>query len=112
MAVHKYALLRYRVLDKCFRSKWKRYTFDDLLDAVNEAIFEENPKSNGIKTRQLRDDIRHMKSDIGFSAPIKPLNDGGTPYYHYENPNFSIANMHLSDAESANLKESTPQKKT
>ena len=105
MAVHKYALLRYRVLDKCFRNKWKRYTFDDLLDAVNEAILEENPKSNGIKIRQLREDIRFMKDhNIGFSAPIETFKVGKHFFYYYEDPKFSISNMPLKDAESAHLK--------
>jgi predicted DNA-binding transcriptional regulator YafY len=90
MATNKNAIIRYLVLDKCFRNSGRKYSFDDLLEQVNKALYEDG--GNEIQIRQLRDDIRFMKSDTGYSAPIVALNDGGNWYYKYEESDFSINN--------------------
>lgn len=38
MLVDKHVLLRYHVLNKCFRNKYKEYTIDDLVDECNKAL--------------------------------------------------------------------------
>ena len=54
MAINKNALLRYKVLDKCFRNNGRRYYIEDLLMEVNDALLDENPNSSGIQLRQLK----------------------------------------------------------
>jgi hypothetical protein len=63
MATNKNAVLRYNTLDKCFGNFGRKYYFDDLVDEVNRALLDFDPGSTGLKTRQLRDDIRFMKSE-------------------------------------------------
>ena len=103
MATNKNAILRYNTLDKCFSNFGRKYYFQDLLDAVNVALLDFNPKLNGVRTRQLRDDIRFMKSEAGYSAPIVVLKDGGSAYYQYEEKDFSIHNSPLTKTEAEQL---------
>lgn len=91
-------------LDKCFSNYNHRYTFDDLLEACREAIYMEYGDNTGISIRILRDDIRFMKSEEGYSAPIVSRKDGGKPYYIYEDREFSIKKQKLNSAEIEQLK--------
>jgi predicted DNA-binding transcriptional regulator YafY len=86
MSSNKQALIRYTALDKCFRDRSKIYNIENLLKSCNKAIKEFDLKSEGIKKRQLYDDISFMKSKP-FSAPI--LNDKEKGY-RYKDYNFSI----------------------
>ena len=89
MPVNNNALLRYRVLDRCFKNKHRNYTIDDLLDEVNENLIDQTGK--GIQLRQLRVDIQKMRERLMFDAPIVAEQfDGKRCYYRYSDPNFSI----------------------
>lgn len=103
MPVTKNAIIRYLTLDKCFRNKGRRYTFADLLAAVNEALAEANPDASGILTRQLRLDIAFMKSTDGYSAPIEVRREGRNYYYVYSDMSFSINNQPINATECEQL---------
>lgn len=99
MAIIKNPLIRYKVLDKCFRNPYKNYYFDSLLEAVNEALFEVTGIDNHIKTRQLRDDIAFMRSSAGWNIELAELSSGKKKIYRYEDINFSINNAPLNEVE-------------
>lgn len=105
MAVTKNALLRFQTLDRCLKNTGRRYSVNDLLNEVNETLLEDNPKSNGIQIRQLRDDIAFMRSESGYNAPIETIvGDGKKHYYFYSDPKFSINNSPLNTTEANQLK--------
>lgn len=104
MPINKNALIRYKALDKCFCNFGRKYYFDDLLHAVNEALVLHDPDSTGIQLRQLRSDISFMKSDDGFSAPIATIREGQKGYYRYETKDFSINKTPLNATEAEQLK--------
>lgn len=104
MPINKNAIIRYNVLDKCFSNPGRKYFFDDLLEEVNTALVYDDPDSTGIQVRQLRSDINFMKSDAGFSAPIKAYRVGKKAYYRYEEPSFSINKSPLNKTEADQLK--------
>jgi predicted DNA-binding transcriptional regulator YafY len=104
MAINKDAFTRYKVLDKCFRNPGRKYFIEDLLEACNNALVEFNGNESGIKRRQLYDDIRFMKSEQGWSIPLKSIQDGKKKYYRYEDMNFSINNQPLNDAEAEQIR--------
>lgn len=104
MATNKNAVLRYNTLDKCFSNFGRKYYFDDLVDEVNNALLDFDPGSAGIKTRQLRDDIRFMKSEAGYAAPIVAYPDGKKAYYRYDDKNFAINKKPLNQTEAEQIK--------
>ena len=104
MATNKNAVLRYNILDKCFSNFQRRYYFEDLIDVVNSALWEYDPGLDGIKTRQLRDDIRFMRSSEGYDAPIISIRDGKKAYYRYENREYSIYKKPLTQTEAEQIK--------
>ena len=104
MATNRNAILRYNTLDKCFSNFQRRFYFDDLLGEVNRALKSFDSKIEGIKTRQLRDDIRFMKSEQGYGAPIEAYQDGKKFYYRYENQDFSINNKPLNQTEAEQIR--------
>lgn len=104
MAINKNALLRYNVLDRCLRNFGRKYTFDDLKEAVSDALVEENPAYGEVSTRQLREDLRFLRSEVGYSAPIITVVEGRQRYYRYED-NFSINQSPLNETEMAQLKQ-------
>jgi hypothetical protein len=106
MAITKNALLRYQTLDRCFRNTGRIYKKEDLLEAVNDALYEEDLYSSGIQLRQLDDDIAFMRSESGYDASIitYPSGEGRKMAYRYEDPKFSINNSPLNDTEALQLK--------
>ena len=104
MGTNKNAVLRYNVLDKCFQNFGRKYYFEDLLEIVNNALIEDHPSSSGIQVRQLREDIRFMKSKAGYSAPILAYKEGKKAYYRYDDKRFSINNCPLNATEAEQLK--------
>ena len=105
MAINKHQIIRYNRLDRCFKNIGKEYSFDDLLEAVNEAIFDHDPSSSGVQTRTLRKDINFMRSESGYNAPIETLkSSSGINYYRYSEKTFSIHNSPLNDTEAQQLK--------
>ena len=104
MATNKHAIIRYRALDKCFSSKRNHY-LEDLLDACNEALRQEDPNTNGIQKRQLYDDIRFMEKEEGYSIELEKKKEGRNVYYRYKDPTFTISEKGLNSSEAAQIKE-------
>lgn len=103
MATNKSALIRYQALDKCFANPYKKYTISELLDACNHAIFEFN-KGEGIRRRQLFDDIKFMESSQGWSIPLLRIKEGKSVFYRYEDNTFSINNQPINEWEIEKIK--------
>ncbi|OBX24543.1 hypothetical protein LX77_03417 [Gelidibacter algens] len=69
MANSTHAHLRYNILDHGFRNR--SYSFEELLNAVNEGIEELYPGEK-ISERTLREDIKVFKDKKGgFGTPLK-----------------------------------------
>ena len=105
MSITKNALLRYQTLDRCFKNTGRSYLIEDLLEEVNQTLFEDNSKNSGIQIRQLREDIRFMRSELGYFAPIDSREITGKKHaYFYSDPSFSINNSPLNSTEAEQLK--------
>ncbi|MBX2980497.1 MAG: WYL domain-containing protein [Flavobacteriales bacterium] len=105
MPTNKHALIRYQALDRCFASRGKRYFMEDLLEAVNEALYDYSGTTEGIKRRQLFEDIKYMESDQGWAIPLEHHKEGRRVWYRYEDPDFSINKRPLNEDEAEQLKE-------
>lgn len=104
MSTNKNALIRYKVLDNCFRNHSKKYFIDDLIEECENVLLEIDPNSDGISRRQIFADILFMESKEGWGIELDKLRDGRKVYYHYSNKNFSINNMPLNEIEIDQLK--------
>jgi predicted DNA-binding transcriptional regulator YafY len=104
MATNKNALIRYKVLDNCFRNPGRRFFIDDLIAECERVLLEIDPESNGISRRQIFEDISFMESKEGWSIELEKLRDGKKVYYRYANMAFSINNMPLNEVEINQLK--------
>lgn len=103
MPVNKNALLRYRILDRCFSDRHHYYDIEELVDKVNEAFIDMYGKT--VSLRQIRADISYMKDRVSYDAPIEAIPyDGKKCYYRYSDPNFSIFNSDLSNEEVVKLR--------
>ena len=90
-------MLRYRILDECFRNSMRSYTIDELLDEVNRRIEITEGKAEIIKLRQLRYDIAYMQSDEGWCIELVEEKFGKKRVYRYEDTSYSIFNSSLTD---------------
>lgn len=92
MPANKNALIRYKVLDKCLRNRYRRWTLDDLVKAVSDAMYDMEGVS--VSKRTVQGDIQMMRYDkLGYYAPIE-VYDG--KYYRYSDPEYSITKMPVS----------------
>lgn len=105
MSTNKHATIRFNALDKCFRNTGRRYFMDNLIEACNKALYEYSGIEDGVKRRQVFDDIRFMESDAGWSVDLERLKDGRRVYYRYSDTDFSISKKPLNDTEAAQLRE-------
>lgn len=105
MATNKHAIIRYHALDQCFSNPGRKYFIDDLMDACNKALYEYTGMSDGVKRRQIFEDIKFMESEQGWSVPLERYKDGKQVYYRYDDKSFSIKNQPVNESEANQLKE-------
>jgi predicted DNA-binding transcriptional regulator YafY len=99
MIAQKNPAARYRIIDQCLRNRLKPYpTMEDLIRAI---------QFDGIRTSlsTVQKDIKIMKEPFpdGFGAPIKYSKKHSG--YFYEDPNYTLKGVPLSDDELDSLKD-------
>lgn len=103
MPITKSALIRYQVLDKCFRNTGRIYFIEDLVEEINKVLQEIDPNCS-VKKRQVIEDINFMESSEGFSIDLQRVRDGKRVFYRYSDPSFSINNLPLKQEELDKIK--------
>ncbi len=97
MAQNKNALIRYRTIDKCLQNYHRKWTLNDLIEACSDALYEYEGKDVNVSKRTVQLDIQMMRSDkLGYNAPIVVYD---RKYYKYENPNYSITDIPLTETD-------------
>jgi predicted DNA-binding transcriptional regulator YafY len=105
MATNKHATIRYHALDRCFSNHRRKFFIEDLIGACNESIYEYAGIIDGVKRRQVFDDITFMESEQGWSIPLERIKEGKRVFYRYTDEYFSIKNQGINQAEAEQLKE-------
>ncbi len=105
MATNKHATIRYHALDRCFSNPGRKFFIEDLIYACNQAIYDFAGIENGVKRRQVFDDITFMESEQGWSIPLERTKDGKRVFYRYADKSFSIKNQGINQEEAEQLKE-------
>ena len=96
MPANKYALLRYRIIDRCLTNKGKTFpSRENLRQACEDALFGSGGDAISLST--IDKDIWAMKNEneLGYLAPIKFSKQNGG--YFYEEEGYSISELSLGD---------------
>lgn len=103
MPVNKNALIRYKTIDACLRNRRRKWTLENLIDAVSEALYDYEGIDKGISRRSVQADLQLMRSDkLGYNAPIIVVS---RKYYTYEDPGYSITNIPLNEQDLGRMNE-------
>lgn len=96
MPANKYALLRYRIIDRCLTKK-NFPNKEDLRQACEDSLY--GSYGENISESTIEKDLWAMRneSELGYHAPIKysKLEKG----YFYEDENYSISELSLNEAD-------------
>lgn len=97
MAQNKNALIRYKTIDKCLQNNYRQWTLYDLIAACSEALYEFEGRENSLSKRTIQMDIQLMRSEkLGYHAPIVVYDK---KFYKYEDENFSITDIPLTETD-------------
>lgn len=94
MPANKFATIRYHVIDKMLRNKYKRYpSVEEIMEKCEEVLLKPISKSS------IEKDIRAMKFDegLGYFAPIEFSRSHGG--YYYDSEDYSIDTVPLNEDE-------------
>lgn len=103
MATNKLALLRYKTIDECLKNRFRKWTLDDIIEKVSNALYEYEGITSGVSRRTIQADIQVMRSDsLGYNAPIVVTD---RRFYIYEDAGYSITKSRINDADMEKMKE-------
>lgn len=103
MPVNRNALIRFRTIDNCLRNRFRKWTLANLITACSDTLYEYEGIDKGVSKRTVQADIQIMRSDkLGYNAPIIVVD---RKYYTYEDPEYSITNIPLTDQDLNRLTE-------
>lgn len=100
MPINKYALMRYRIIDRCLTNSARPFpSREDLRAACEEQLY--GLGSGIISLSTIDKDIASMKNegDLGYYAPI--AYDRARKGYYYADENYTISEMSLERMSSA-----------
>lgn len=98
MPANKYALIRYRTIDRCLKNRARPFpSKEDMRVACEEALY--GSEGDRISTSTIEKDLNAMRFDgtLGYHAPIAYHRDERG--YYYEDEDYSIDNLQLNDEE-------------
>lgn len=103
MPINKLALIRYKTIDNCLQNRFRKWTLEDLMKAVSDALYEYEGITQGISKRTIQLDLQNMRSEkLGYNAPIIVTDK---KHYSYEANDYSITNTPLSKQDLVTLNE-------
>lgn len=103
MPVNKLALLRYKIIDQCLQNRFRKWTLEDLIEKVSEALYEYEGIKSGVSKRTIQLDIQNMRSDkLGYNAPIVVVE---RKYYTYQDQDYSLTKANVSSYDLDKLRE-------
>ncbi len=68
-------MIRYQVLDRCLRNRYKRDYIKDLVAVCNEALLEYSEKNEPVKVRQIYKDLNFMEEKWSTEELLSQLED-------------------------------------
>lgn len=96
MPVDKQVLLRYGVLNRCFRNQFREYTIDDLVDECNKALRRIDKPD--VSKRTVQNDINALEADYHIALD-ESLRKGRKRVYRYEDTRYNLPLFRINDKE-------------
>ncbi len=87
MPVDKQVLLRYKVLNRCFRNQFREFTIDDLVDECNVALRKADKPD--VSKRTIQNDINTLEADYGIMLN-ENLKRGRQRLYRYSDTTYTL----------------------
>lgn len=87
--MNKIQLIRYKVLDRCFKNPVGCFGISELIDQCSKALSYERATDIIVSERTIREDIRDIQERYGAIFDVKHR-DGHKKLYRYEDIEFSI----------------------
>ena len=95
MPLNRSQLMRITTIDRCLSNHYRKWTLQDLIDACSDALYEFEGRDEPVSRRTIQNDIALMRSEkLGYNAPIVVKD---RKYYAYEDPDFSIKDIPITD---------------
>ena len=99
MPVDKQVLLRYQVLNECFRNRYREYTIDDLVDECSKAMREKLDIMDGVSKRTIQNDIANLELPPYNIRLDEKLKNGRRRLYRYVNTDDTLHLFRMNDKE-------------
>lgn len=96
MPVDKQVLLRYKVLNRCFRNPYREYTIEDLIRECNKALLKADKVE--VSERTVRNDIHVLEVDHKIRLR-DDLKRGSKKIYRYVDTDYTLPMFHINDEE-------------
>ena len=102
MPVDKQVLLRYQVLNRCFRNRYREYTKEDLLIECNKYL--RNADKAEVSLRTILNDIHVLEADYGIRLR-EDLKRGRQRLYRYVDTDYTLPLFRINDEERHKLQD-------
>ena len=98
MPVDKQVLLRYQVLNKCFRNRYREYTIDALVDECNKALRKADRPE--VSKRTVQNDITQLETTDPYYIRLNEnLKRGRQRLYRYVDTDYNLPLFRMNDEE-------------
>lgn len=104
MPVDKQVLLRYSVLNRCFRNRYKEYTIEDLVDECSKAMRQDLDMKAGVSKRTVQNDIANLETNYHIRLDEK-LRRGRQRLYRYLDTEYTLPMYRMNDRERHKLQD-------
>ena len=102
MPVDRQVLLRYQVLNRCFRNRYREYTIENLLEECNKAL--RNQDKPEVSKRTIQNDITTLETDYGIRLQ-ENLKKGRQRLYRYCDTDYSLPLFRMNDKDRNKIEE-------
>ena len=96
MPVDKQVLLRYQVLNKCFRNQFREYTLGDLVEECNKVLREQDRPE--VSKRTIQNDIATLETEYDIELD-RNLRQGRKRLYRYTDADYTLPLFRINDEE-------------
>ena len=93
----KHVELRYQILNKCFRNRYREYTIEDLVNECNK-VLRANDRPE-VSKRTIQHDIEELQCAPYYIRLDETLKRGKQRLYRYVDTDYTLPQFHINDEE-------------